>query len=362
MARENLKGWVQVVVLCLCGCLGPLGAEEGRAPGAERSDALLLTGGAPVSGVATLSRGNGLGQPQTFALELAGSDLYFTWPALGYGDWKLSVVLADAAGTAVYQAARRFLVSPVVPRPDAVTLTDDAGVSLRVIDRRSALLFWNTLDGEAAVAASRVGVGGRVEGSVHFAPVKFGSGVGDFADPMSYVAFDDLFGASERSRFAVEAWVDWGNLSRSNMSPFTVQGEPFGWGESNFNLGAAQSTGAPGRMLRDLAVVLQWRVDRYLVYIWRAEVPAVSYLEHLAASVDLAGPAARKVRLFRDGVEQGPPNWASVEVDPQPSIQLPPYARIGQSVPGNPWVLGCFVDNLKVWSYAKADYSDRFVE
>lgn len=314
------------------------------------------------SGVATFSRGTGGQQSIQLPIEWVGDAAFATWPDLAYGNWNATLELFDASGGLVYRGVDRFLVTPAHPQPTEVKLADDSGVLVPLADRRATLLFWNTLDDQAAVAASRVGVSGSIHGEVNFGAVQHDNGLGDFGNALSHVAFDQLFGGRALSRFAVEFWVDWGNLDRHNYSPFTVQGEATAWGLTSFNFGVAQSPYTPGAMLRDFAVVLQWGPERYLVSVWRAEVAATPYVEHLALNVDLSRAPRDKARLFRDGVDQGPPNWAAVEFSAADTFTPPPYVRIGQSVPETPWVLGCFVDNLKVWSYAKRDYSDRFVE
>ena len=218
------------------------------------------------------------------------------------------------------------------------------------------LIFWNKLGSNTEVSNSEVGVDGVIVGTPNYSTVHFNNGVGNFPSESTHIKFDDLFSTNNYSEFTIEFWFKWNSTGTADYSVISGSQSSSAWGNTNWYI--LINGEGPGTC--SINVVFVFNAIDYILYGWNATFN-IGDIDHLAVTVDLSKTDGERIKLYRNGVDLGNPDWANVNTNPHSTYKFPSYTRIGQST-FNSWLLTSYADNLKIYNYTKTDFSDRFTE
>ncbi len=232
------------------------------------------------------------------------------------------------------------------------------------------LLLWNKLGSAAEVLHSRVGPNGVIVGDIEYLPAKHGSGfkplprTGDPNIPDNFIDFQDL---NLGPRGCIEfwyhpSWSDWsvGHCVDIMWYAIIIGSAPNAFMSLEYNdwqgyLLVGAGVYGQGGVEKDYvpAAILGWSTVQpfHVALVWDGEQ---------LAPID-------RVRFFVNGSEPIPSRHFLMNPD---FWGWPPEAvlRVGSRVFSGDWYRHPWegsegtIDNIKIWSYPKTDFSDRFVE
>ncbi|MCI5144044.1 MAG: hypothetical protein D3923_00630 [Candidatus Electrothrix sp. AR3] len=235
------------------------------------------------------------------------------------------------------------------------------------------LLLWNKLGSTYEVQHSAAGPNGEIVGEVLFEPSQHGNGfrsaerTNNFDTPNNFVRFP-LPGLGPQG--SIEFWYhpDWNNSSVGHVIDLIQYGfpEPSGGAHLAFVLSYNNWTDH----------IIAWVLDQgtdppdlAVEYIYPSSNPQWSTITpmHIAYTWDVS--ADKKLTLYLNGQPAG----SNYRVEGTPDEFLwnfsEPYLYVGSRMYSGDWDrhywepnINGIIDNIKVWDYAKADFSDRFFE
>ena len=231
----------------------------------------------------------------------------------------------------------------------------------------SNVLLWNRLGSDVEVTNSEIGPDGTIVGDISYFPGKFGNGfkpdirTGDRNIPDNYVRFDGL------------------NLGQEGTIEFWFQPDWIGgWSHIRCILNYGKTGRAPIAFeyndWQDKLNIGLWNEDvndsNYVGrYIVPSSTPEWSTTEPFHIAIVWDGTAvdnADKIKLYLNGNERGTlvgagsPTFADWSNDN--------YLHLACRINEGDWARHNWegsdgvIDNLKIWDFAKADFSDRFEE
>jgi YVTN family beta-propeller protein len=228
------------------------------------------------------------------------------------------------------------------------------------------LVLWNKLGSEDEVLHSAYGPGFGTRPGVLFVPGRFGGALategGENGDGGYLTMSPDLFYPADRTRGTVEGWIQ-KRIQRFIAYQTPLVGifgaQPYDDLSSNLTIIAYWSDGVTGGgglhfQVRDKDNVIRPAND----VAWD-QVPMYQWV-HVAFVWDVGGIGGTqdRLRIYRDGVlvAANQDDFATVRQDSRivKILGHHAYSRFGQPT--------AYLDNLKVWNYAKTDFSDRFIE
>ena len=248
---------------------------------------------------------------------------------------------------------------------------DTATVSIHITGDNDAPRFgdehpvlWNRLGSQEEVQNSEVGANFQARAGVTFVDGVFGGALategGEVGGGGYLTMSPDQFFPAEQTQGTVEVWME------KRIKRFTPFGSPllgiFGiqpygggydsitafWSDGFTGFGGIQFQIVDGSGAAHIANDLGWN-----------DIPVGEWV-HLGFAWDLNGidGTEDKLRVYRDGVLVGKNTDAisGIKSSTQEVRVLGhhAYSRFGQST--------AYLDNLKVWDFAKIDFSDRFME
>jgi VCBS repeat-containing protein len=248
---------------------------------------------------------------------------------------------------------------------------DTATVSINIIGDNDAPSFgdedpilWNRLGSQEEVQNSEVGANFQTRAGVTFVDGVFGGALateGGEVGGGGYLTMNpDQFFPAEQTQGTVEVWME------KRIERFTPFGSPllgiFGnqpYGGGYDSISAFWSDGFTGFGGIQFQIVDSSGAIHIANDLGWNEIPVGEWV-HLGFAWDLNGidGTEDKLRLYRDGVLVGKNtdtisgiNSSAQEVR---VLGHHAYSRFGEPT--------AYLDNLKVWGFAKTDFSDRFVE
>jgi hypothetical protein len=221
----------------------------------------------------------------------------------------------------------------------------------------SNLIFWNKLGSTTEIQNSEVGVDGTIVGTCGYSPVQFNNGVGAFSSTSSFVKFDSLFGTNAYSALTIEYWFKWVNTGTSDYFPFFVRDDPAVTAPYSFYIGVNGMTATTAIV----SIQLQLPSGAYVLTSWYVNFTA-GQIDHIAWNIDFTRPVNQKIKLYVNGVDQGAPSDLNSESGGITSYRMPRYALVNSGSVGSGIAMPSYMDNLKIWDYAKTDFSDRNTE
>lgn len=275
----------------------------------------------------------------------------------GYEDYSVTFTASELAG--FFQSTMHGPLEVVLveaPEPDSMVL-------------------WNRLGSDAEMAGE-VGVPALVSGPIHFGAMAHGSGVA-LADGDAQIRFDNPFGADFPESGALEFW--WRPVHDENTSTGSHYSERVVFIMTNDEWNGTWPTVRFQMTYRGHG----WGADRTFVQIHAPSGNqatlyydlnfSAAQLMHVGIAWDASDPSS-PLRLYVDGALQAPAFEYSIE--PASSIsEIAAYLAAGHSHDlelhraakrrdgaANQFDSEQFVDNLKIWSHAKDDFSDRHHE
>jgi hypothetical protein len=286
-------------------------------------------------------------------------------PALKFdtlkGVWNITIKLYDADGNLLETIKKKSVAQRI------------GGIIIIIPEKPAGkLVLWNKLGSVSEVQNSEVGLNGQVFGNITFAEGKFGNGAVYRGDG-DQIDFQDVDGYLSLKEGCFEVWVKpegwsttdgcasdgdfkwiWQTWIYDYSSGIEKAGFDFGFGPgdglrwniydgvqySGFNDAYFVKLNSPGLNLKD-------GVFSHLAFVWSEN--------GIAGSSDTC-------RIYLDGILiASTRNHLSVPMIKDTKWRL-----------GNSWVnwasdIGSddfrgVMDNLKIWNYAKTDFSDRFTE
>ena len=270
---------------------------------------------------------------------------------------------------------------PAEPSKDRIVKDPDIPVSgnwamyFKVnVKKLRGLILWSKLGSGHEVTHSRVGPDGVIVGDIEYLPCKHGNGfkplprTGDHNIPDNYIEYRNLgLGPQGCIEFwYLPDWIDWHVGHVVHLFTFGVPGHGFTYlitMEFNDWQNRAGVAILDGFNAANRAGV---HFYPYTIPDWSTEEPF-----HIAVTWDGTVPdPMQRIKLFINGVETGTPwcagdptftNWPD---DSELVLRL--GTRLGDTQGDwerHNWEgLDGIMDNIKIWSYPKTDFSDRFVE
>lgn len=239
-----------------------------------------------------------------------------------------------------------------------VTVTESgtaSGIDITLGEREA--LLWNKLGSDYEVAHSEIGPAGVWGGQPMYAPGKFGNAMLHQSAAQNYARFNSVL--SKEDVFTIEFW-----LKTAYNVPDGIPGD----GLYNLNpyyiiSGDDHNTGFAGtvgwKMQFNASVYKGWPPYSSL-YRWNTFWQADEW-HHIAVVYDSAAGQGQYIKYYFDGV-----------LKPMASAVADNSWQIEQAMD---LILGCFtqpdsapigadaaIDNVKIYNYAKTDFSDRFTE
>ncbi|MFC1517960.1 LamG-like jellyroll fold domain-containing protein, partial [Candidatus Margulisiibacteriota bacterium] len=218
--------------------------------------------------------------------------------------------------------------------------------------------LWNRLGSDAQVSASDIGLNGAWDGSSIYHPGKFGSAAysGDSNNRVKFASFPSSL-INDFNKFTIEFWfrTDWscnaGVPSDGDSHYFMNY-----YGDSTNRLRWGVDMGVGHELTFDVMIGGIWYIHRGYKPNWAASTDV-----HMAIVVDNEGieGGSDKFRVYIDGAEitsgetGGLTTW-NAELD----LEILVHHTIGSYL--QPW--DGVMDNIKIFNYAKTDFSDRFYE
>lgn len=226
----------------------------------------------------------------------------------------------------------------------------------------SGLVLWNKLGSEAEILNSEFGANGTIVGTAYaFEPAQHGNGYVRKAIWANYVMFPASVLDNLRERGAIELWV---NPKVPNPQPYSygiygLIGGPygFGWGvPDGCNVCLYWGDGVTGR---GFSGEIRFDSQNASTPPEPAQFVATPFIPvHAAIVWDITGidGTSDTIRVYRDGQIVGATSavWNPAGADKRDI--LTGYGPDGRGYDK------FIVDNLKIWDYAKTDFSDRFLE
>lgn len=242
------------------------------------------------------------------------------------------------------------------------------------VKKLKGLLLWSKLGSGHEVTHSRVGPDGVIVGDIEYLPCKHGNGfkplprTGDHNIPDNYIEYRNLgLGPQGCIEFwYLPDWIDWHVGHVVHLFTFGVPGYGFTYLiDMHFN--DWQNRAGAAIMDGFNAASRAWvHFYPYTIPDWSTEEPF-----HIAVTWDGTVPdPMQRLKLFINGAEIGTPGYAG---DPtftnwpdDSELVLRLGTRLGDTQGDwerHNWEgLDGIMDNIKIWSYPKTDFSDRFVE
>jgi VCBS repeat-containing protein len=227
-------------------------------------------------------------------------------------------------------------------------------------------VLWNRLGNADEVLNSEVGYDFETRSGVTFVNGVFGQALatqGGENGGGGYLSIKpDQFFPTDRTRGAVEVWME-KRIQRFIPYQTPLVGifgnQPYAFDGSAVSIGAFWSDGLTGSGGIEFSITdNQGKAHKVNDLGW--DDIAVGEWVHLGFAWDLAGieGTTDKIRLYRNGslMSANQDSISSIKGDTGQLIVLGhhAYSRFGQPT--------AYLDNLKVWDFAKTEFSDRFVE
>jgi len=222
--------------------------------------------------------------------------------------------------------------------------------------KTSGLVLWNKLGSESEVENSEIGENGAIVGTEYaFEPAKYGNGYVRKAIGSNYITFPQTILQNMKSRGTIELWINpkVTNPVAFSYGVFPLLGNTFGtnshvyiaWGDGETGVGIYGSVNFDG--------VGHTTAPPYeSQYVATIGVPF-----HIAICWDVDGidETSNTVRVFRNGelINTSDETWDANDTT---------HNYDGFTLGMGPDIGGYdkyIVDNIKVWDYAKTDFSDR---
>jgi hypothetical protein len=226
-----------------------------------------------------------------------------------------------------------------------------------LISKITGLVLWNRLGSESEVLNSEFGEDGSLLGTAHaYEPGKYGNGYVR-KDVNSYIKFPKSVLQDLRSRGTVELWVNpkVTNPVAFSYGAFMIIG--YGIDNANAHVFIRWGDGTTGKGINggvNFAGSIVSTPNEASQFVGTIGVPF-----HLAVVWDVLGidGTNQTVRMYRDGVMIGSntTTW-----DDQATTDYD-YFWLGTS-PDAGGYDKFITDNIKVWNYAKTNFSDRYHE
>lgn len=226
----------------------------------------------------------------------------------------------------------------------------------------SRLIFWNKLDSQYDVLNCEVGPGGNVTGALAFSPAQFGRGATN-ADVGSYLAIENT--VFNPGCGTIEFWfktdfdVSNGCSQDGGLQKWWVTQSAYTeTGDYCYFFVFFDDAGHSGRLGIGMAGQDNQGVFIYPYFYsnngfdWKA-----GELHHFAISYDRAGfDSGKTLAVFLDGKElvSSSADWGVYNKGTVPLVLNNNIAQMRES--------HTVLDNIKIWNYAKNNFSDRFTE
>jgi parallel beta-helix repeat protein len=231
----------------------------------------------------------------------------------------------------------------------------------------TATMLWSKCGSESEINYSEIGVMGQINGALDYLPAKFGNGfkpqtrTGDKNIPANFVSYSGLqLGPQGCIEFWYQPdWISGGHVRTlfeygipGTASSIVISASYNDW-QNRFGFGVyntGQTLGAAKYFVP--ANTAGWTTTQpfHLAFVWDSANPV---------------PASR-ARIYLNGAEIGTDNGSQdVHFDGwNPNSQLYVASRMvsGDWARHNWEGSDGIVDNLKIYNYAKSDFSDRFIE
>lgn len=246
------------------------------------------------------------------------------------GTWTIDVSLKNSAGDVIFTGSANAEVKQSETTTVAIDVPANEGRLRIIISAPRRPLLWNTLDNEAALSQSEYGPALTAE-HVSYAPGMFDGGMRFFASQNSVLHTkvwnegEKIFG---RDEITIELWAQ-------------------------YTAGGTQTLIA-GKNSDSSAYILLYQSGNniYLFagtsYTYMTYTPDSSF-HHYAVSI-----ARGEAVLSIDGSQ-------AIRLPISISLPMPSTIDIGRYV-NDTYTIEGVIDNLKIWDYAKTDFSDRTVE
>lgn len=273
-----------------------------------------------------------------------------------YGDGKgnFSAVQPFAENKTVYKAETSGDYNGD-GRPDiAFNLYPSGGFGVIMSDTRR-LILWNKLGSDYAVAHSEAGVNGTWSGQALYDSAKFANGATHRFNRQNCVSFNSAL--TSEDVFTIEFWIktpydvpDTLQIDGQNLNLFYIISG------SDHNTGfiaaidSAQLNAAVYHNWPPYSSLYRWNVS------WRADE-----LHHIAIVYDNSAGSGQYIKFYFDGELQ----TSTVMLADSPwEIERPMDLHLGIWLEPNAGIIGAenIIDNIKIYNYAKTDFSDRFYE
>ncbi len=244
------------------------------------------------------------------------------------------------------------------------------------------LLLWNKLGSDSEVLNSETGVNGVLTQPVHYLPIQYDDGVA-LAKGTAQVKFDSPFGTAFPAAGTIEFWWVPGHSENTSTGSHYAEREAF-------VLSSDQTwtiTSPPDFPAVNLNLVYRSHgpVDQTVIQFWAEDaggtihnygtVYDLNFIEGELHHFAVVWGGSVPITLFVDGQEITPVS-VSIEGsgDPIPTIQTLlsdgsftydlELLRWSKRPDGadHSFDDDSYLDNLKIWNYAKSDFTDRFWE
>lgn len=248
------------------------------------------------------------------------------------------------------------------PELNITGINDNDTITRNIPFDMGYLKLWNELDSDEIVCDSAVGPDGVIQGSLEYSPAKFSSGVTN-ANADSYISFDNSVFNTRRG--AIEFWfktdfdvVDGCARGGGQQKWWITQSGYTQTGDYSYffiffddeEFSGRMGIGLTGRDNQGVLIYPYLDPDNH--FDWNA-----NELHHFAVSYDKSGIDKGKTFIVcLDGVEIANSNedWGVYNKGTAPIIVNNNIAQMTSS--------HSTIDNIKIWSFAKTDFSDRLYE
>ncbi|MBI4979845.1 MAG: hypothetical protein HZC28_20365 [Spirochaetes bacterium] len=349
-------------LIALTGCgKNPLTQDSATAgievtlPGAAQAQTITVESALIASGEATIVN-TATGESLTKSAP-AGSTIRFN--KLLPGNYTVTVKMLDAAGNVLFEGTSPAAVAEGVTIPVKVAVKSKGG-TIGISVTVQEMIMWNTLDNAFAVANSEIGPNGIITGNIQFESAVYGGGAVR-KDTAGAVLFPGSIIDTVKDRGTFEAWIV---PKISTLAPFSygaigIFNGNYGWdNDIMLTWGDSDATGG-------LTAYFYFSGEGQPASLRvKEETPFVATIGqayHIAMVWDRSGidGSTDTVRVLRDGViiASSTQQWATgARTLPNNSV------AIGGCGPDGNNYDKVIVDNVKIYNYAKSDFSNRFQE
>ena len=253
-----------------------------------------------------------------------------------------------------------MVVDGQITIPDPIENTDAVNKAFvdNMITKVTGLVLWNKLGSSEEIQNSEIGLNGTIIGSDYaFETAKYGTGYVRKAIGSNYVSFPQTILQNLKRRGTVELWVNpkVTNPVAFSYGVFPLFGNTFGtnshvyiaWGDGTSGVGFYGSVNFDGTGHQTEPYESQ--------YVATIGVPF-----HVAICWDVEGidGTSNTVRVYRNGTLI---NTSDATWDANDTTHNYDGCTLGMG-PDSGGYDKYIVDNIKVWNYAKTNFSDRFKE